>query len=113
MDISGVLDDLVSLGASDWIALWMIVEDVDAGLEPDSEEETLELTIALVRGLLQRGFLAGDSPAESAVRFNAWSNQEPRVIGDYIRRNWKKRGGPPGWGDAPWFAIRLSARGHA
>ena len=113
MDVSELLDDLVGLGTVDWIGLWMIVQDVEAELEPNNDEETLELTVTLVRGLLERGYLAGDSPAKSAAQFNAWPNQRPHAIAEYIRSEWKKRGGPPGWGDAPWFTLRLGAPGHA
>ena len=113
MDASEVLDGLVEFGKQDWLALWMIVEDVEAELEPDDDDETLELTVTLVTRLLHRGFLAGDSPVHSVMRFNAWPNQDPRAIGEYIRLEWKKRGGPPGWGDGPWFAVRLCPAGHA
>lgn len=113
MDASELLDELVEFGKQDWLALWMIVQDVEAELEPDDDEETVELTIALVSRLLGRGFLAGDSPLHSAVDFIAWPNQDARAIGEHIRREWKKRGGPPGWGDGPWFALRLSPPGHA
>ncbi|HVJ22906.1 MAG TPA: hypothetical protein VM756_03105 [Burkholderiales bacterium] len=114
MDAAKVLDGLVSLANADWIALWMIVDDVETQLCPDDDEETLEITVTLVEGLLARGLLAGDPPVTGdEVCFSAWPNQEPGAVGEYIRREWKRRGGPPGWGDAPWFAERLSVSGHA
>jgi hypothetical protein len=114
MDTAAVLDGLVNLAKADWLALWMIVDDVETQLSPDDDEETLETTVTLVEGLLARGLLAGDSPViGDEVCFNAWPNQEPDAVAEYIRREWKRRGGPPGWGDAPWFAARPSAAGHA
>jgi hypothetical protein len=112
MDTSAVLDGLVDLGQDDWIALWMIVEDVEAELNPGTDDETLELTITLVRGLLDRGFLAGDSPIESAVRFHAWPDQHADSITEHIRRQWREREGAPGWGDSPWFAMPAGAPRH-
>lgn len=114
MDAAAVLDGLVSLGEADWIALWMIVNDVEAELGPDDDEATLEITVTLVEGLLERGLLAGDSPVSGdGVHFTAWSNQDPSAIGRYIRREWTARGGPPGWGDGPWFATPAMAQRHA
>jgi hypothetical protein len=114
MEVAAILDRLVSLAKADWIALWMIVDDVETQLSPDDDEETLETTVTLVEELLARGLLAGDSPVTGdEVCFSAWPNQEAGAVGEYIRREWKRRGGPPGWGDAPWFAARLSATGHA
>ena len=57
MDASEVLDGLVEFGKQDWLALWMIVDDVEAELEPDDDEDTLELTLALANCLLDRGVL--------------------------------------------------------
>ena len=113
MDAAELLDELVNFAQYDWIPLWMIFSDVEAELEPDSEEETLELTLAIVAGLLERGFLAGDSPINSAVRFNAWPNQQPNFVAQHIRRQWRERRGPPAWGDSPWFAMPASANRSA
>jgi hypothetical protein len=113
MNKSEILEGLVELGSEDWIGLWMIVDDVEAELHPDDDAETLRITVMLAQALLARGFLAGDSPVASAVHFHAWPNQTPDAVGEYIYRRWKERGGPPDWGDAPWFAIRLGAPRHA
>lgn len=113
MDVAEVLDELVSFGQCDWVALWMIVDDVESELDPDDDAATLELTLVLAEGLLRRGFLAGDAPIESAACFNAWPNQEPTAVREYIRCEWSRRGGPPGWGEGPWFAALRCAPGHA
>jgi hypothetical protein len=113
MDAAAVLEGLVSFAEADWLALWMIVDDVEAELNPDEDEETLEITLNLVEGLIQRGLVAGDSPVAGGRHFAAWSNQDPNAIRQYIRREWTKRGGPPGWGDGPWFATAAMARRHA
>ena len=113
MDAAAVLEGLVSFAEADWIALWMIVDDVEAELSPDDDEETLEITLTLVEGLVQRGLVAGDSPVADGVHFTAWSNQDPSAIGEYIRREWAERGGPPGWGDGPWLATPVMALRNA
>ena len=71
MDAAAVLEGLVSFAEADWIALWMIVDDVEAELSPDDDEETLEITLTLVEGLVQRGLVAGDSPIADGVRGNS------------------------------------------
>jgi hypothetical protein len=113
MDPAAVLDGLVELGSDDWVALWMIVDDVKDELDPDSDEQTLELTIMLVRRLLERGLLAGDAPVNSALRFNAWPNQQPSIVEEHIRRQWRERAGSPDWGDSPWFAMPIRTGRHA
>lgn len=113
MDAAAVLEGLLSLAEADWIALWMIVDDVEAELSPDDDEETLEITLTLVEGLVERGLLAGDSPVADGAHFTAWSDQDPGAIGRYIRREWTERGGPAGWGDGPWFATPAMAQRHA
>ena len=113
MDAAKILEGLVSFAEADWVALWMIVDDVEAELNPDDDEETLEITLNLVEGLVQRGLVAGDSPVAGGRRFAAWPNQDPRAIGEYIRREWVERGGPPGWGDGPWFVTPAMAQRHA
>jgi hypothetical protein len=77
MHAAELLDELVNFGQCEWIPLWMIVDDIESELNPDDHEATLELTVALAEGLLKRGFLAGDAPVRSAVRFNAWADQQP------------------------------------
>jgi hypothetical protein len=113
MDLAELLDELVNFGQHDWIALWMIVDDIESELNPDDHEEALELTLALVEGLLDRGLLAGDSPVKSTATFNAWSSQQPSFVTEHIRRQWRERSGPPDWGDSPWFAMPARARRSA
>lgn len=43
-----------------WIGLWEIVAYVAEDLGVEESEQQLELTVALVKGLLKRGLCAGD-----------------------------------------------------
>lgn len=103
MNIDGVVEGLVNSAEDDCIGLWMICCDIEDELADDELERTLELTLVVVRELLKRGLLAGYSPVQGA-RFDAWCHQDPDIVTDFIRREWERRGGPPEWGDAPWFA---------
>lgn len=106
MNIEAVLDGLLRFAEDDWIGLWVIASDVEEELGIDDPTKNLEITLVLVKELLKRGLRAGDSPVHnSAVHFNAWSNQDPDAVIDFIRREWAQRGGLPGWGDRPWFAA--------
>jgi hypothetical protein len=105
MNEEAVLNGLVDFAQDDWLPLWVIVQDVQELLGIDDPDATLEATVAVARGLLKRGLLAGESPVSSAVRFKAWADQDPDSVADHIRSEWRQRGGLPSWGDCPWFAL--------
>jgi hypothetical protein len=109
MEIDAIIEGLASFAEDDWIGLWFISSDVEDQLGIDDPEKNLEWTLIIVRELLKRGLIAGDSPQESGARFNPWRSQDPDLIAQYIRREWARRGGPPAWGDAPWLALSPSS----
>ena len=75
MNIDAIVDGLAHFGEDDWIALWVIVDDVAQEFGLEDSQAQLEATLAVVRELLQRGFLAGESPASSnGVHFLPWPN---------------------------------------
>jgi hypothetical protein len=106
MNIEAVLEELVGWGEDDWIGLWLISAYVAEDLGVEDPQQNLEVTVALVKELLKRGFRAGDSPLQTdGVHFAAWLNQEPDAVVDFIRRQWTRRAELPAWGDCPWFAT--------
>lgn len=110
MNIDAVLEGLVQFGQDDWLPLWVIAQDVEELLDIDDPNENLEVTVTLVKELLKRGFVAGESPHTSAVHFLAWPDQDPDAVVSLIRREWKHRGTLPGWSDGPWFCAPRSGR---
>jgi hypothetical protein len=114
MNNDAVLDGLLSFGEDDWIALWMIADDVEQELGIEASSEILEATVDLVKGLLKHGFLAGDSPVQNnGIDFRPWPNQNPEAVVDFIRREWARRCDVPTWGDSPWFALPKRPRAAA
>jgi hypothetical protein len=112
MNIDAVLEGLVQAGEDDWLALWMIAQDVEELLGIEDPDENLKVTITLVKELLKRGFRAGESPLVSTTHFVAWTDQRPDSVGSLIQKQWKQRGTLPNWGDSPWFAApRFITRG--
>lgn len=105
MNIEEIVDGLASYGEDDWIALWIIVDDVAEGLGLEDSQAQLEATLVVVKELLRRGFLAGESPAHSGVHFMAWPDQSPDTVAGLIRRQWLGKPDYPDWGDGPWFAA--------
>jgi hypothetical protein len=106
MSIEEVVEGLVHFGEGDWIALWIIVDDVAQELGLEDSQAQLEATLAVVRELLRRGFLAGESPASSSgIHFLPWPNQNPDAVVELIRRQWAGKPDYPDWGDGPWFAA--------
>jgi hypothetical protein len=110
MNIDAVLESLVGFAENDWIGLWLIVADVADELAVGDSQAQLEATVAVVRGLLRRGFLAGESPVRSSVHFVAWPDQDPDAVVDLIRRQWAGNADYPAWGDCPWFAAPRTTR---
>ena len=88
MDIEAAVVQIEGWAETDWIGLWEITAYVgDEMGEPDSEERQLELIVSIVKGLLQRGLCAGDSPLTNlGPRFVPWRNQNPDAITASIRR---------------------------
>ena len=113
MNIEAVVEGLMGFAEDDRVPLWMICCDVEDELGAAEPERNLEVTLVVVRELLKRGLIAGDSPVHG-IHFKAWSIQDPEVILDFIRREWSQRGGFPEWGDGPWFALlRFCRTSHA
>jgi hypothetical protein len=113
MDIEEVVEEFMDMAEDDWVGLGFISNDVADVLGVEESAANLELTLAVVRELLKRGLLAGESPAFSD-QFIPWPQQDADAICDFIRREWEKRGAPPDWGDAPWFAsLRFCKAAHA
>ena len=105
MDIETAIEHIAAWGDDDWIGLWLIAQYVADDLEIEDREEALEATLAIVRGLLTRGFRAGPSPVENVgVKFVPWREQDPDAVLAFIRREWMRRDDFPSWGD-PWFAA--------
>jgi hypothetical protein len=111
MNIDEVLEGLLQFGEDDWLPLWAIAQDVEELLGIKDPSENLEVTITLVKELLKRGFVAGESPHTSAIHFVAWPDQDPEAVASLIRREWQHRGTLPGWGDGPWFCASQLGRG--
>jgi hypothetical protein len=110
MKTKAVLKRLLDSAEDDWLALWMIAQDVEEELGIEDPIANLEMTLQLVRELLKRGLRAGDSPvANTGVHFRPWPNQDPELIVDFIRREWLQRAALPSWGDGPWFAPERRA----
>jgi hypothetical protein len=106
MDTKAVLKGLLDAAEDDWLALWMIAQDVEEQLGVEDPMENLEVTLGLVRQLLECGLRAGHSPAENdGVHFKPWPSQDSDAIIDSIRREWLQRAALPSWGDGTWFAV--------
>jgi hypothetical protein len=107
MDIGTAVQQIEAWAQSDWIGLWEIVDYVSEDLGDEvSEEVQLELVVSVVKGLLERGLCAGDSPLRNVgPGFVPWRNQDPETISTLIRREWHRNGEFPAWGDDPWFTV--------
>ncbi len=95
-------DELELEAKDDWVGLWEIVSSLEE-LSPD--EATLrEWTLDVVRKLLDRGFIAGDS-IYSVHPFRPWPDQRPEAIIERIRSEWLTLGRIPTIGDIVYFDL--------
>ena len=111
MDKQRLVEELLACAQDDWLALWMIAQDVEELLGVHDPNENLEVTITVVKELLNRGLRAGESPGVSAAHFVPWPDQDPETVASLIRRQWVHRGTLTGWGDSPWFCAPHSGQG--
>lgn len=106
MNIEAIAEELARFCEDDWIGICVIVADVADALEVEDLEAQLEATLVVVRDLLRRGFLAGESPVSGdGVHFLPWLDQDPDVVVELIRRQRIGNADYPAWGDGPWFAA--------
>jgi hypothetical protein len=112
MDIKAAVEQIEGWAESDWIGLWEITQYVGDEIGEDgSEDLQLELVVSVVKGLLERGLCAGDSPLTNlGPRFLPWRNQDPDTITASIRQEWQRNKEFPSWGDGPWFTIARLCR---
>ena len=112
MDIETAVQQIEAWAQSDWIGLWEIVAYVSEDLGDEvSEEDQLELIVSVVKGLLERGLCAGDSPVENVgPEFVPWRDQDPDTIAARIRQGWERNSEFPAWDDGPWFTVARLCR---
>jgi hypothetical protein len=106
MNIDAALEQIAGWAETDWIGLWEIVAYVEEELGVEDFERQLEVTVAVVKGLLERGLRAGDSPVVNiGPLFVPWRDQDPDSLANLIREKWKRNDEFPSWGDGPWFTV--------
>ena len=85
--VKRLADELELEAKEDWVGLWEVVSSLE---ELSLDEATLrERTLKVVRALLDRGLIAGDS-IYSVHPFRPWPDQRPEaIISGYARSGWR------------------------
>lgn len=88
----------------DCVGLWQIVKHVKEDLSIEGSADVREMTIAVVRKLLESGAQAGDSPYTKG-RFMPWREQGATEVIKRIEKEWDALGRDPNIPDIVWFSI--------
>jgi hypothetical protein len=95
------IEDLLEESREDYIGLWQLSSL--AREKFSSSEKSEEVSLFLVKSLLQNGLLIGTLSKES--HFTAWPNQEAEAVVGGIKREWL---GPSPKSDVDasvWFSL--------
>jgi hypothetical protein len=97
-----VVEEIALEAKDDWVGLWQIIGQ----FERFSLDEAMlrERTLDVVRALLDRGFIAGDSIYYTHP-FRPWPDQRPEAIIERIRSEWLALGRIPNIGDIVYFDL--------
>jgi hypothetical protein len=103
-DLEAVKQDLLAECRDDHVGLWSViryVEDAFPGLSP---ERIREITLDLLRGLLNSGRIEAGFPDTNGVDFHPWPFPAEAVI-EQIQRHWLPTGPRPNIGEIAWFTA--------
>jgi hypothetical protein len=102
MTAEDVLEHLAGECHVDHVGLWEVVDAVKFDLGSTDPSETQEMTLRLVRGLLQdRGMQVGH-PAPDGRHFIPW-DMAPEQALSRIEKEWAALGREPNIGEVAWF----------
>jgi len=102
MTAEDVLESLVEECHEDHVGLWEIVNAVRFDLGAVTPGDTRELTLRLVRSLLQERNMQVGHPAPDGRHFVAW-NLPPDQAVSRIEKEWSALGREPSIGEVAWF----------
>ena len=105
-----VLEGLLAECRDDHVGLWELVNAAHFDLGSSDSDRTRQLTLALVRRLLNEpGILVGH-PAPDGRHFVAW-DLTPDEAFHRIEREWSALGRDPDIGEVAWFTSAEQAPG--
>jgi hypothetical protein len=99
-----LLDSLTDECRADHVGLWEIVDAVRCDLGSTNPADTRELTLRLVRCLLQERGMQVGHPAPDGRHFMPWGIS-PELAVTRIEQEWSALGRDPGIGEVAWFTI--------
>jgi hypothetical protein len=102
MTADDVLESLVEECHEDHVGLWRVVNAVRFDLGSTNPPETRELTLRLVRRLLQERGMQVGHPAPDGRHFVSWGVSPDQAV-SRIEHEWAALGRDPNIGEVAWF----------
>ena len=95
------IDSFVEEARDDYVGLWQIVHR--AKKRATDENDVKAVTLAVIKGLLDRGLAAGNLTQEGG--FQPWSGQDLKAVSNRIQQEWQDLGRNPTVDDIAWFQL--------
>lgn len=102
MTLDKLKDQFLTQSEDDSFGLWEIVSVLKEELHCQKYDELRECTMGVVRFLIEKGVLAGDSPYVSG-EFRPWPDQNLGEMVSRIEMEWRMLGHDPNIPDIVWF----------
>jgi hypothetical protein len=97
-----ILESLVEECREDHVGLWRIVNAVRFDLGSRNPSETRDLTLRLVRSLLDNPGMQVGHPTPDGRHFVVWGVSRDQAV-NRIEREWTALGRDPNIGEVAWF----------
>src|SRR5215510_14272801 len=98
-----IVAQLLAECADDHVGLWEVVRAVQDEMDVRDPSELREVTLDVVRDLLDQPCLEAGFPAPDGRRFNPWNISKEDVL-KRVEHQWDALGRLPNIGDIVWFS---------
>jgi hypothetical protein len=102
-DMESIKKDFLIFCDQDWAGLWVLISFIQDANPNMREDKIREMTLGILRDLLDEGLILAGAPAEH-TKFNPWKSGTEETL-RRIRDEWIKLGGCPALGDIVWLDI--------
>lgn len=92
--------------ADDYTGLWEVIRDVKGSYEHAALANVRQITLMVVKSLLERGLIRAGFPKRDGSGFEEWDLSLDQTM-LRIEQEWNELGREPTIGDIVWFATTL------
>ena len=110
MNTDAMVDELVVTGADDWVMACDVAWVAKSMGNAQSSDAIRELSVILIRELLERGLMTIGDVTESG--FRAWNVTWQEAV-DRVQKEWQMLPREPSLGDVCWLELTEKGRSQA